>query len=102
MVDRLQPEHLALPQYLLLAEPEIVAVLSPPWDSAVVRLWILRVQHERRHELDQGRLRAFGPRVIRWIRFEIITTETDVEQDDLRQVTGEHFFFRLNVSWLRG
>ena len=44
----------------------------------------------------KGCLRAFGPRVIRWIRFEIITTETDVEQDDLRQVTGEHFFIRLN------
>ena len=68
VIDRLQSEHLALLQYLLLAEPEIVAVLRPPpRDGAVVHLRILRRQDERRHEFDQVRLRAFEPRVVQFV-----------------------------------
>jgi len=61
VVRRLQSEYLALFAELLCTEPEVVAVLSsPPRYGPVVRVEILRLHHERRHEFDEGRLRAFG------------------------------------------
>ena len=71
VVHRLQAEDLTLFEDLLPTKPEIVAVFGPPRDSAVVRLWILRVHHERRHQLDEGRLRAFEPRVVQFGLVEV-------------------------------
>jgi len=62
----LQSEDLALFKNLLLAEPEVVAILNPPQSQhrPVGRLWIFRRHHERRHQLDEAHPCTFEPGVI--------------------------------------
>jgi len=62
----LQSEDLALFKDLLLADPEVVAILNPPQSQhrPVGRLWIFRRHHERRHQLDEAHPCTFEPGVI--------------------------------------
>ena len=65
VVHRLELVHLALLQHLFLAFAEIAAVLlPPPRDILVVGVWVLRLQHKRRHEFEDERLTVFEARVV--------------------------------------
>ena len=54
--------HLALLQHLLLVFTEFAAaLLLPSRNVLAVSVRVLRLKHERRHEFDEVRLRAFEP-----------------------------------------